>query len=133
MASDAGKAIACLLFLAALPNRSFALDPSRPFGNYLQAHFSPEGSLPSGIIDDIVQSRDGFLWLIGERPNPGPVRRPALTVVYVRDTVVGPKSQRPGDSLVLPATWPRTRGCRPVRTPFMYGPPIGMEFGTLRE
>jgi signal transduction histidine kinase/ligand-binding sensor domain-containing protein len=57
--------LACLLFLAALPNRSFALDPSRPFGSYLQTHFTPEeGGLPSGIVDDIVQSRDGFLWLI---------------------------------------------------------------------
>jgi len=56
--------MACLLFLAAFPNRSFALDRSQPFSSYLQTHFTPgDGSLPSGIVDDIVQSRDGFLWL----------------------------------------------------------------------
>ncbi len=62
--AEIGRALACLLFLAALPNRSFALDPSQPFTSYLQKHFTPEGGLPSGIVDDIVQSRDGFLWLI---------------------------------------------------------------------
>ncbi len=62
--AEFGKAMACLLFLAAFPNRSFALDPSRPFSSYLQTHFSSEDGLPSDIVDDIVQSRDGFLWLI---------------------------------------------------------------------
>ena len=56
--------MAGLLFLAAFPNRSFALDPSKPFGSYLQTHFTPEDGLPSGIVDEIVQSRDGFLWVI---------------------------------------------------------------------
>jgi signal transduction histidine kinase/ligand-binding sensor domain-containing protein len=56
--------MACLLFLAAFPNRSFALDPNQPFSSYLQTHLTPEDGLPSGIVDDIVQSRDGFLWLI---------------------------------------------------------------------
>src|SRR5580692_3798411 len=59
------RALAGLLFVAAFPNRGFALDPSKPFGSYLQTHFTPdEGGLPSGIVDSIVQSRDGFLWLI---------------------------------------------------------------------
>jgi signal transduction histidine kinase/ligand-binding sensor domain-containing protein len=58
------RALAGLVFLAAFPNRSFALDPSQPFSSYLQTHFTPEDGLPSGIVDDIVQSRDGFLWLI---------------------------------------------------------------------
>jgi ligand-binding sensor domain-containing protein len=56
--------LAGLLCLAALPNRSFALDPSRPFSSYLQTHFTSEDGLPSAIVDAIVQSRDGFLWLI---------------------------------------------------------------------
>jgi len=59
------RALAGLLFLAALPSRSSALDPSQPFGSYLQTHFTPaEDGLPSAIVTDIVQSRDGFLWLI---------------------------------------------------------------------
>jgi signal transduction histidine kinase/ligand-binding sensor domain-containing protein len=63
--AEFGNAMACLLFLAAFPNRSFALDPNKPFSSYLQTHFTPdEGGLPSGIVDDIVQSRDGFLWFI---------------------------------------------------------------------
>jgi ligand-binding sensor domain-containing protein len=56
--------MACLPFLAAFANRSFALDPSEPFSSYLQTHFTTEDGLPSGIVDDIVQSRDGFLWLV---------------------------------------------------------------------
>jgi signal transduction histidine kinase/ligand-binding sensor domain-containing protein len=56
--------LAALLFVAAVPNLSFALDPSQPFSSYLQTHFTREDGLPSGIVDDIVQSRDGFLWLI---------------------------------------------------------------------
>jgi ligand-binding sensor domain-containing protein len=60
--------LGALLLVAAFPNRSFALDPSRPFSSYLQTHFTPEdGFLPSGIVDDIVQSRDGFLWLVMNR------------------------------------------------------------------
>lgn len=62
--AEIGRALACLLFLAVLPNQSFALDPSQPFSSYLQTHFTVEDGLPSGIVDDIVQSRDGFLWLI---------------------------------------------------------------------
>jgi signal transduction histidine kinase/ligand-binding sensor domain-containing protein len=59
------RALAGLLFLAALPSRSSALDPSQPFGSYLQTHFTPaEDGLPSAIVDNIVQSHDGFLWLI---------------------------------------------------------------------
>lgn len=58
------RALAGLLFLAALPSRSSALDPSQSFGSYLQTHFTPEDGLPSAIVTDIVQSRDGFLWLI---------------------------------------------------------------------
>jgi signal transduction histidine kinase/ligand-binding sensor domain-containing protein len=54
----------CLLFLAAFSIRSFALDPSQPFSSYLQTHFTTEDGLPSAIVTDIVQSRDGFLWLI---------------------------------------------------------------------
>jgi signal transduction histidine kinase/ligand-binding sensor domain-containing protein len=58
------RVLAGLLFLAAFPNRSFALDPRQPFSSYLQTHFTPEDGLPSGIVDDMAQSRDGFLWLI---------------------------------------------------------------------
>ncbi len=61
--AEFGKAMACLLFLAAFPNRGFALDPHQPFNSYLRTHFNTEDGLPSGIIDDFVQSRDGFLWL----------------------------------------------------------------------
>jgi ligand-binding sensor domain-containing protein len=56
--------MACLLFLAAASNRSFALDPSQPFSSYLKTHFTPEDGVPNSIVQDMVQSRDGFLWLM---------------------------------------------------------------------
>jgi signal transduction histidine kinase/ligand-binding sensor domain-containing protein len=62
--AEIGKTFAGLLFVVACANRSFALDPSQPFSSYLQTHFTPENGLPSGIVNEIVQSRDGFLWLI---------------------------------------------------------------------
>jgi signal transduction histidine kinase/ligand-binding sensor domain-containing protein len=61
--AEFGKAMACLLFLAAFPNRSFALDPSQPFSSYLKTHFTDEDGLPASVVQDMVQSRDGFLWL----------------------------------------------------------------------
>jgi ligand-binding sensor domain-containing protein len=62
--SEIGRALAAVLFLAVFPNRSFALDPSKPFGSYLKTHLTNEDGLPASVLQDVVQSRDGFLWLI---------------------------------------------------------------------
>ena len=58
------RALAALLCLAAFPNRSFAVDPSQPFSSYLTTHLTNEDGLQASVVQDIVQSRDGFLWLI---------------------------------------------------------------------
>src|SRR5579863_11313 len=51
---------ALLLFLAV--RSVWALDPSQPMSSYIRTHFSEADGLPGLIIDNIVQSRDGFLW-----------------------------------------------------------------------
>jgi len=56
-------AVALLLLLAGCAGRGLAFDPSQPFNQYIVSRFSTEDGLPSGILNDIVQSQDGFLWL----------------------------------------------------------------------
>jgi hypothetical protein len=41
--------MAGLLFLAAFPNRSFALEPSQPFSSYLKTHFTNDDGLPGSL------------------------------------------------------------------------------------
>jgi len=55
-------AVAILLLFAALP--SCAVDPTQPVGSYIRTRFSSDDGLPADIVDEMVQSRDGFLWLI---------------------------------------------------------------------
>jgi signal transduction histidine kinase/ligand-binding sensor domain-containing protein len=55
-------AVAMLLLFTALP--SCAVDPNQPFGNYIRTRFTSDDGLPADIVDEMVQSRDGFLWLI---------------------------------------------------------------------
>jgi hypothetical protein len=43
--------------------RALALDPSQPFSSYLRTRFGDEDGLPSSVVHDIVQSKDGFLWV----------------------------------------------------------------------
>jgi ligand-binding sensor domain-containing protein len=38
-----------------------ALDPRQPAGSYLRTAFTVEDGLPSNVVNDIVQTRDGFL------------------------------------------------------------------------
>jgi len=56
--------IAFVLLLVSSAGRGLALDPTQPFSSYLRTHFTPEDGLSSGVVDDIVQSRDGLLWVI---------------------------------------------------------------------
>jgi|ERR1700683_2084350 hypothetical protein len=131
----------------------------------------------SGMGPHITITPDGRLWVATEQglamiDLPRLPRDPGKPTVYLRDTVVGRKSQPPGDRLALPPGtshvelafdpvelsaphrirlqykldgvddgWLDTplshvatySGMRPVRTHFMCGPPIGMEFGTWWE
>lgn len=51
-----------LLLLAAVSS-VWAVDPSRPVSSYLRDHFTDEDGLPSIVVNNIMQSRDGFLLL----------------------------------------------------------------------
>lgn len=55
----------CVLLSLFAGNSALALDPAEP-GNdgYIRTHFANEDVLAGRVIDDIVQSKDGFLWLI---------------------------------------------------------------------
>ena len=49
---------------------AFALDPTLAFRDSIQTHFEPGGAeeeIPSGIVDSLEQTRDGFLWMIVNR------------------------------------------------------------------
>lgn len=41
-----------------------ALDPSQPVDSYIRTRLTNEDGLPANIIDNIVQSQDGFLWVV---------------------------------------------------------------------
>src|SRR5258708_40042332 len=48
------------MLVAAVP--VYAADAAAP--NLLRAHFTREDGLPGTVVDEIGQTRDGFLWLI---------------------------------------------------------------------
>ncbi len=53
---------ACLLLLG-LVGQLLALDPSQPAGSFMRTRFTKEDGLPSGVINVILQTQDGFLWV----------------------------------------------------------------------
>ena len=52
------------LWVLSLGISARALDPNQPATSFLRTHFSTDDGLPGGVVDQIVQTRDGFLWLI---------------------------------------------------------------------
>jgi len=54
----------CFLLLLLTAREIRALDPSQPVDSYIRTRFSTEDGLPSNIVDVVVQSPDGFLWLV---------------------------------------------------------------------
>jgi len=59
--SLAGSARLVALFL--LAPSSWALNPIQPASSYLQTTFTVADGLPSNVVNAIVQTADGFLWL----------------------------------------------------------------------
>src|SRR5882672_5203992 len=54
----------CVLLLFVTVSSAWGVDPSRPVSGYIRNHFTDEDGLPSSnIVDQMVQSRDGFLLL----------------------------------------------------------------------
>src|SRR5258708_6982261 len=46
-----------------------ALDPNEPATSFLRTHFTTDDGLPGGVVNQIAQTKDGFLWLITNRVN----------------------------------------------------------------
>jgi ligand-binding sensor domain-containing protein len=42
---------------------ALALDPTQPTTNYMRTTFTVEDGLPDNVVNAILQSRDGFLWI----------------------------------------------------------------------
>src|ERR1700761_6555729 len=54
------RLIAALMFLRVF---AFALDPAAPINRFIRTDFTIENGLPSNVVNAIVQSRNGFLWV----------------------------------------------------------------------
>jgi signal transduction histidine kinase/ligand-binding sensor domain-containing protein len=52
-----------LLFMHIAPVAGGAVDPEEPAANYLRTTFTVEDGLSSNVVNDILQTRDGFLWV----------------------------------------------------------------------
>src|SRR5258708_2290319 len=52
----------CGLLLFVAMNSARAVDPSQPLSDYLRSHITDHYG-PGSVVDQIVQSRDGFLWI----------------------------------------------------------------------
>src|SRR5215813_4760694 len=58
-----GNSVALVLVLFFATHSAHALDPRQPFSSYIQTHFTDADGLNSSIVNEIVQSPDGFLWI----------------------------------------------------------------------
>src|SRR5260370_36856532 len=59
-----GSSIVAALVLLFVSPSVDALDTSQPMSSYIRTHLTNEEGLPGNVVDNMVQSRDGFLWLI---------------------------------------------------------------------
>ena len=51
--------------MLATPRPAIALDPKHPAADYLRQTFTTADGLPSNVVNDVLQTRDGFL-IVGE-------------------------------------------------------------------
>ena len=51
----------CALALLAATRPAIAVDPRQPAADYLRQTFTTEDGLPSNVVNDVLQTRDGFL------------------------------------------------------------------------
>jgi signal transduction histidine kinase/ligand-binding sensor domain-containing protein len=56
-------AIFCLQITFLAPKRAFALDPAAPVTEYIRTNFTVENGLPSNVVNAVLQTRNGFLWV----------------------------------------------------------------------
>jgi ligand-binding sensor domain-containing protein/signal transduction histidine kinase len=57
------KLAATLALLAAATGRGLALDPQSPASSYRRTTFTREDGLGANVVNDILQARNGFLWI----------------------------------------------------------------------
>jgi signal transduction histidine kinase/ligand-binding sensor domain-containing protein len=57
------RALVCVVAVLGLVSFCSAQDPSQPSNGYLRTHVTLEAGIKGGVIDEIAQSQDGFLWL----------------------------------------------------------------------
>ncbi len=50
------------VLLLGVPAR--AVDPNQPASTFIRTHISTDQGLPGSVVDGIVQTQDGFLWLV---------------------------------------------------------------------
>jgi len=63
-----GNSITAALVLLFVTHSAHALDPSQPFSSYIQTRFTIDNGLPGNVINQMIQSPDGFLWItLGSR------------------------------------------------------------------
>lgn len=55
------------VFLLGVP--AHALDPNQPASSFLRTHFTVDEGLPGAVVDQVLQTNDGFLWLITNNDN----------------------------------------------------------------
>lgn len=58
------KILFASLFIFPLGVPVLALDPNQPASSFLRTHFTIDNGLPAAVVDQSVQTKDGFLWLI---------------------------------------------------------------------
>ena len=58
------NSIAAAMVLLFVTHAAHALDPSQPFSSYISTRFTTDNGLSTNIINEVIQSRDGFLWMI---------------------------------------------------------------------
>src|SRR5580698_2879609 len=59
------KLASALALLAAATRPGLALDPQSRASSYRRTTFTTEDGLGANVINDILQARDGFLWIAG--------------------------------------------------------------------
>jgi signal transduction histidine kinase/ligand-binding sensor domain-containing protein len=79
------------IVLTTAPRRAHALDPNQPATSYLRTTFTVEDGLSSNVVNAILQTRDGFLW-IGTDAGLNRFDGRQFTPLYFR----GPKSTPQG-------------------------------------
>ena len=52
-----------LTLLTVFARCGLALDPTQPAGSYIRTDFTVEDGLPSNVVNAILQTRNGFLWI----------------------------------------------------------------------